>query len=72
MNSRLSSLLSLIFPITSLLFLNSGSHSASEALLWTTPFWLVLAADWLSPSMKHLSVNNSPEGFFNGLLYGLA
>ena len=54
-------------------FLSSGSHDAVEALLWTTPLWLLIILDWLEPKVSSWSkpriVANS---FYDSILYVLA
>jgi alkane 1-monooxygenase len=69
---RLSHLLPFILPVSVFFFLLSGPHSIEGALAWTTPFWIILLVDWLNPEVKTQPQQNLENGFYNGILYGLA
>ena len=61
------------FPICVAWFLHTGPHNAFTALLWTTPLWLIIAIDFLSPKInpnkkKHIAT----LWFYDAILYGLA
>ncbi len=76
--SRISSyvkhLLSLVFPLTTLLFLTTGlfvdheAHSIVSIFVFTIPFWLVLLLDWLCPKEKRQASSQHPTLFFDGIL----
>lgn len=74
MLNRFGHLLSLVLPLTTLLFLISAPHSAGSALIWTLPFWLLLLADGLNLDVdaKPGQVRQLPPAFFDRLLYALA
>jgi len=61
------------FPVCVVLFLYTGPHTVLTALLWTTPLWLIIAIDFLSPKIdpnKKKQVVNL--WFYNTILYSLA
>ena len=64
-------LLCFILPVSTCLFLMTGLHGIASALAWTTPFWLVLLADWLSPNFKPDSSPAYSHAFYDGILYAL-
>ncbi|ESS71333.1 alkane 1-monooxygenase 2 [Methyloglobulus morosus KoM1] len=64
-------LLCFILPVSTCLFLTTGPHGIASALVWTTPFWLVLLADWLSPDVKPDTRPTYPQKFYDGILYAL-
>ncbi|WP_246246912.1 fatty acid desaturase [Candidatus Methylobacter favarea] len=68
----MSHLLPFILPVSVFFFLLSGPHSIEGALAWTTPFWTVLLADWLSPEVTTQQQQSVKNGFYDGILYGLA
>jgi alkane 1-monooxygenase len=64
-------LLCFILPVSTFLFLITGLHSIASTLAWTIPFWLVLLADWLSPSYKPKAYPKQSLKFYDGILYTL-
>lgn len=62
----------LVLPICTLLFLGTGPHSAIDALLWTTPVWLFILADLVSPPDRRRAASGLPSWPFDGLVYLLA
>ena len=65
--------LSLGLPLAVLAFLGSGPHPAWAALLWTTPVWILIAADrWGMRDELRQVPPGAPRGFFDGLLWVLA
>lgn len=67
----LNHFLSFILPVSTCLFLVSGTHSLSEALGWTAPFWLLLLIDWRGPASTRPSPNTLPDFFYDLILYAL-
>ncbi|MBK8816406.1 MAG: fatty acid desaturase [Methylococcaceae bacterium] len=67
-------LLSLVFPLTTLLFLTTGlfieneAHSIVSIFVFTIPFWLVLLLDWRCPKEKRQASSQHPTLFFDGIL----
>jgi alkane 1-monooxygenase len=64
-------LLCFILPASTFLFLITGLHGIASTLAWTTPFWLILLADWLSPSHKPKFNPRQSLKFYDGILYAL-
>ncbi|NOU23795.1 MAG: fatty acid desaturase [Methyloglobulus sp.] len=71
MPARLNHLLCFILPISTFLFLITGLHDIANAIAWTTPFWLVLLADWFSPDFKPETNITYSQKFYDGILYAL-
>ena len=73
MFNRLSDLLCLILPCTTMMFLISGPHASGEALVWTLPLWGLLIADWLSPDVTAQQTGSkASDKFYDGILLCLA
>ena len=71
--SHLKYLLSLILPCCVLWFLSTGPHNVTEALLWTTPLWLLIVLDWLSPKINsEIETQVVSSRFYDTILYVLA
>ena len=64
--------IALILPVSTLAFLLSGPHEPVVALWWTSPVWLLIGADLLSPAEHRRIPANAPKAFFEGLLHTLA
>ena len=64
--------LALVLPLCTLSFLLTGPHSPWGALAWTSPVWLLIAADFGSPPDRRAPANGLPAWPFDGLLYLLA
>lgn len=69
---RAGYLLAFILPLNSLFFLLTGPHGILAAIAWTTPFWLILLADWIfqdriqkNPVTRHIQ-------FYDSILFGLS
>jgi alkane 1-monooxygenase len=62
----------LLLPLCTLVFLISGPHHPVLALAWTTPLWLCLVADLLSPDDRSNPDPRLPHWPFDALLYTLA
>jgi alkane 1-monooxygenase len=71
MLNRLGHLLSFVLPVSTFFFLRTGPHDITGALAWTTPFWLMLLADWLSHDLKPQQDSNLQNGFYDVILYAL-
>lgn len=67
----MSHLLCLILPANTLLFLVSGPHCFTGALVWTLPLFGVLLADYFSPGLKSNCYGSIPGRYFDALLYAL-
>jgi alkane 1-monooxygenase len=67
-------LLSLVFPLTTLLFLTTGlfidheAHSLLSIFVFTIPFWIVLLLDWRCPKEKRQASTQHSALFFDGIL----
>ncbi|BBL70914.1 hypothetical protein MoryE10_15200 [Methylogaea oryzae] len=64
-------LLSLVLPLTSLAFLSGGPWPWWQALAWTLPVWLLIAADWHSPSLRRAPPAGLPRWPFDAILVAL-
>lgn len=64
-------LLSLLLPLTSLAFLAGGPWPWWQALAWTMPVWLLIAADCHSPSLRRAPPADLPRWPFDGILVAL-
>lgn len=73
MSNHLKYLSSFFFPCCVVLFLASGSHSASSALIWTIPLWFIILVDWLSPAINPEQHKHKVSSwFYDAILYILA
>ncbi|RLA25220.1 MAG: fatty acid desaturase [Gammaproteobacteria bacterium] len=70
--NHLKYLLCFFLPGCVVWFLSSGPHTAIEALLWTTPLWLLILLDWLSPKINPEINNQVSAIFYDAILYALA
>ena len=61
--------LSLIFPVTLLLFLLTGPHDLTHILFWAIPVLLILLLDRYGPSERRQMPRDVPAWFFDGILY---
>lgn len=61
--------LSLVLPLSTLVFLFTGPHLASSALCWTLPVWALIAADRWGPTERRQVPPRVSPRFFDGLLY---
>lgn len=68
--THLKYLASFYFPCCVVVFLSTGPHDITHAMLWTTPLWLMIVADFLSqkidPSLNRTVVNHC---FYDAILY---
>lgn len=64
--------LALVLPLSTLIFLISAPHTPWAAACWTTPVWVLIAADLISPGERRKIPAHAPAWFFDGLLYALA
>lgn len=65
-------LICFFLPLSTCWFLSSGLHSATAALVWTLPCWLILLADWLSPTLKSTPSVLLSKHIYDLLLISLA
>ena len=65
-------MLHLALPAYALLFLSTGPHSGSTALLWIVPVWLTVVVDLFSPNRSSSSPRRLPARAYDALLYALA
>lgn len=65
-------LLSLVLPVATLAFLSGGPRPWDEALLWTLPVWVLIAADHWSPALTRDPPKDLSDGPFDLLLCLLA
>lgn len=63
--------LSLLLPLTTLAFGKGGPWPWWQALVWTIPVWLLIIADYFSPSLRCVPPSQLPDWPFEGLLYVL-
>ena len=63
---------SLLLPITFLVFLFTGPHRPWLAVAFTFPVWALIAWDYWSKSETRWVPSEAPGWFFDGLLYLLA
>lgn len=72
MFDHLKYLLCFFLPVTAVCFLSTEPHSATAALLWTTPVWLLIIADWFSPKINPLREKTvTSSSFYATVLYVL-
>ncbi len=65
-------LCSFIFPVAVSIFLYTGPHSITDALLWTFSLWFMVLADGLSPDLATgKEEKQANKSFYDLLLYGL-
>ena len=64
--------LCLFLPLSNVAMLVTGPHTGSDALLWTLPVWLCIAADWFSPVSAYRPPPPLPQLVYTGLLHLLA
>lgn len=62
-------LLSLALPLSALSFFSLGPWSWWQALAWTLPVWLLIAADSYSPPLRHAPPTHLPGWPFDAILY---
>lgn len=62
-------LLSLVLPLCTLAFLIQGPWPWWQALVWTLPVWLLIAADSISPPLHCAPPPHLPRWPFDAILY---
>ncbi len=72
MFERFNHLLCFVIPLSTLLFFTYGPHGIVSAAAWTTPFWLMLMADWLSPDFKPKPNPKHSSGYYDAILVVLS
>lgn len=60
---------SLLLPMTFLVFLLSGPHSPWSAVAFTLPVWALIGWDYRAKSETRWMPSRAPHWFFDGLLY---
>ena len=63
--------MSLVLPVSALIFLTTGPHSGFSALIGTFPVLLMIVADRWGPSESRPVPDAAPRAFFDGLLWCL-
>ena len=63
--------LSLVLPVSALIFLTTGPHAGFAALIWTWPVLLMVVADRWGPGESRPVPHAAPRVFFDGLLWCL-
>lgn len=64
--------LALVLPLGTTVFLSTGPHPATTALLWTIPVWSFIMLDFLGPSDRRRLATELPAWPFEVGLYLLA
>lgn len=71
--SHLKYLASFYLPVCVAIFLYTGPHQAATALLWTTPLWLLILADFFCPKINpYANKKIISHYFYDSILYILA